>query len=451
MSAAPDAGGGQANEGGMGSASSSTPEIALNSQTVEPVPLAELRLAHAVLAGIGAVGLIVLAIYSVIGTSSGSRLGAFAWSWGGAIGAFLAGTALGLLFGLPNVRNVRIVMPEDPKAGAHEGGDRGAKLGYAESTNLEQVADWLTKIIIGLTLTQYEHWEARFARLAYDLTCRMVEKCGPVVASGAAVAYPPGMTVPGGFLIVGYASLGFLMAYLWMRGYFISEMEAAKTRAIINTNVGLTSQVNYRVAIEDLDRQSKARAEEIGKQQSQIDQQRDELEKFRQQLNSMQAEGLGQYKNRSPVGVAPQQMAEEAARRVREDAKTIADSLIEKSRTPVYPDDPWKTLFGGHPVSDHLELSATVKQNASNPDWFDISLVVAQLPGSNEPPNSVQYFLHPTFGDEPRSVKFGPDGRAPLEILGYSAFTVGVLADDGTLLELDLASVSGVDPKFLVR
>ncbi len=144
-------------------------------------------------------------------------------------------------------------------------------------------------------------------------------------------------------------------------------------------------------------------------------------------------------------------MAEEAAKRVREGAKEIAASLIEKSLTPEYPDDPWKSLFGGNPKSDHLELSAKVRKNEGNPDWFDISLMVTQLAGSSEPPNSVQYFLHPTFGAEPKSVKFGPDGRAPLDILGYSAFTVGVLADDGTMLELDLASIPDVDPKFLVR
>jgi hypothetical protein len=61
------------------------------------------------------------------------------------------------------------------------------------------------------------------------------------------------------------------------------------------------------------------------------------------------------------------------------------------------------------------------------------------------------FFLHPTFGKAVRSVAFGIDGRAPLQLFAYGAFTVGVLLQDGTTLELNLATLPGVPDIFRSR
>jgi hypothetical protein len=395
-----------------------------------PVALSELRLVHAVLAGIGGAGLAVLLAHAVLG-SAGSRLGVLAWSWGAAAGAFLAGAALGLLFGLPNVRNVRIVNSDDAKSGASQTGDRSARLGYTESTNLEQVADWLTKIIIGLTLTQYHHWEARFARLSYDLTCRMMT-CGPVLKAGEASTYPPGTTVPGGFLMVGYAALGFLMAYLWMRGYFISEMEAARTNAIINTNKGQVSV--GQTELEKSDLRSKAR--------------------FRRYFELMRSQGLAPHLSGTAFHGNARTMLKNALERMKGKGQDVLGNfrqLTEGSWDPEDPNDPWHESFGGSATRNGLSLTATVATNPENPAWFDVDLYVAVAGSQRDRPGFVQYFLHPAYGTEPRLVRFGPDGRAHLSFLATFGFTVGVLADDGTTLELDLGALADPDTNFLVR
>jgi hypothetical protein len=85
----------------------------------------------------------------------------FTWSVLSALGSTLAGGAVGLLFALPARR-------QDPR-GTNLDGAVGTS-GYEESTSLEQIADWLTKIIVGLTLTQFTTWAAAFDRLSLRLT-----------------------------------------------------------------------------------------------------------------------------------------------------------------------------------------------------------------------------------------------------------------------------------------
>src|SRR5258705_1803102 len=61
-------------------------------------------------------------------------------------GASLAGgAALGFLFGLPRSQKFRYIKREDFDATTREHG-------YSDNTNLEEVSDWLTKIIVGLSL-----------------------------------------------------------------------------------------------------------------------------------------------------------------------------------------------------------------------------------------------------------------------------------------------------------
>jgi hypothetical protein len=65
-----------------------------------------------------------------------------------ALGAFLAGGVMGFLFALP--RSVTVAIPGDRGAPSKELRD----LTVRPNTNLEEVSDWIVKIIVGLTLTQ---------------------------------------------------------------------------------------------------------------------------------------------------------------------------------------------------------------------------------------------------------------------------------------------------------
>lgn len=116
-------------------------------------------------------------------------------------------------------------------------------------------------------------------------------------------------------------------------------------------------------------------------------------------------------------------------------------------------DDPWKGAFGGLSARNGCILSANVGALLSDPNNFqvDLQVTVDDERRSDLVGHSANFFLHPTFGSRPRVVAIGTDGRASLQIFSYGAFTVGVLIDDGTRLELDLARIAGAPPRFLER
>lgn len=73
------------------------------------------------------------------------------------IAAWLAGGVLGFLFGVPRFQS------------SPGGGAAGLASSFIPNTNLEQVSDWLTKIIIGATLTVRSRPNANAARSVTEL------------------------------------------------------------------------------------------------------------------------------------------------------------------------------------------------------------------------------------------------------------------------------------------
>jgi hypothetical protein len=71
----------------------------------------------------------------------------------------LAGGLLGFLFGIPRA------LSSDAESGSNEATSR-----LIPNTNLEQVSDWLTKIIVGATLVQLGSLPHRFAELATSVS-----------------------------------------------------------------------------------------------------------------------------------------------------------------------------------------------------------------------------------------------------------------------------------------
>jgi hypothetical protein len=65
--------------------------------------------------------------------------------------AFLGGALLGFLFGIPRSLAVEAT-PAGTTAEPVEAGQRAAL--YRSNTNLEQISDWLTKILVGVGLVE---------------------------------------------------------------------------------------------------------------------------------------------------------------------------------------------------------------------------------------------------------------------------------------------------------
>jgi hypothetical protein len=110
------------------------------------------------------------------------------------------GALLGFLFGIP-----RTLQREGT---ADEDGPR-----YLANTNLEQISDWLTKILVGISLVQIGNAGAALSSLS--------EALGPMLGDEPA---SPGI----GLALCIVASLsGFLLSYLWTRVRLKHELQIA--------------------------------------------------------------------------------------------------------------------------------------------------------------------------------------------------------------------------------
>jgi hypothetical protein len=103
-------------------------------------------------------------------------------------------------------------------AGSEVGPERTkSSVGYGANTNLEQISDWLTKILVGVGLTQLNSLPERFESLAAFIAPGYVEVAHPdVVAIG---------------LVVHFIVCGFMLSYLWTRLYLGSALREADLTA----------------------------------------------------------------------------------------------------------------------------------------------------------------------------------------------------------------------------
>ena len=341
------------------------------------------------------------------------------WSLTAAFVAFLFGGLVGMLFGLPTARHVEITSG-NAAGGQESGAPAPVSSGYVESTSLEQIADALVKGLVVLSLATFDAWVRRFETLAANLTATMMGS--PACPAGVDCVAD---RVPGGLLLAGFATLGFLVGYLWMRRWFIAEMVAAR--------------------IGERDALNKEKQQRAAEQRT--------IEAAR--TSGLAGTGTSQSNNTGVVQAQAQQMAATVAASAPATARDGA-TLIEQQVTTSGPDpdDPWKGAFGGSAVNGGCSLSATVTALKSDENYFQVDLLVsvvdperrAELAGK-----AAHYYLHPSFGAGTKDVVIGPDGTAPLQLFSYGGFTVGVLIDDGTTLEFDLAKIPGAPAKFTDR
>ena len=110
--------------------------------------------------------------------------------------AFLAGAIPGFLFGIPHT-----VQGATSSTGEAQ---------YQGNTNLEQVSDWLTKIIVGIGLVQIGRVLPALGRLASNLRA-------PLGGQASSAAFGLGTAIS-------YALLGFFFVYLWSRVVFTPQL-----------------------------------------------------------------------------------------------------------------------------------------------------------------------------------------------------------------------------------
>ncbi len=136
-----------------------------------------------------------------VGTAWGYFAGA-----GAALGAAIAlGVLLGFLFGMPKTLQSE---------------ERGAKdVRYLSNTNLEQISDWITKILVGIGLVQLGSASAKLSSLAAQLR-PLFGQTGASGTFGVAVCLY-------GIIV------GFLVAYLWTRARLKKILESADGEQVV--------------------------------------------------------------------------------------------------------------------------------------------------------------------------------------------------------------------------
>jgi|GEM_PF-2204821 len=86
--------------------------------------------------------------------------------------SFVIGGFLGFLFGIPRTlqSDRPLVSPTHINGASQEASDHSnTSLEYRANTNLEQISDWLTKILVGVGLTQIGHLPAALQTLGSSL------------------------------------------------------------------------------------------------------------------------------------------------------------------------------------------------------------------------------------------------------------------------------------------
>lgn len=118
--------------------------------------------------------------------------------------AWLTGGVLGFLFGVPRLRAGVDQSPNAPHSQ------------FTPNTNLEQISDWLTKIIVGATLVQLGPLAKAVSGIAVAVGLQLHTR-GGAAATGA--------------VMITYASGGFMWGYLWCSLRIFKEMAGLADQA----------------------------------------------------------------------------------------------------------------------------------------------------------------------------------------------------------------------------
>jgi hypothetical protein len=314
-----------------------------------------------------------------------------------------SGGVVGFLFGLP-----RSHARDNQEKNASLAGDE-TRVRYEPSTNLEQISDWLTKILIGVGLVQLQNVG------------------GGLAAIGAMVAgtrTPPieGAAVVSQIVLVVSVVVGFIAAFLWTRLYY-GEIQTRVDQQILD-----------RLAI--VGRQAE-RADTVSHSlaQGKLASSRGGARPVAAPLLPSPVEGAPEAQGAVAVGATSKMPA--ALAFIADWDESVRAQILEFVHAPVIRDsDPAGKIFDQSPREQNgRTLNARI--TTAYEDALVVRLEVRALSGAPLE-GEVLFLLHPTF-DEPSLVKHAKRNVAEVEIFTDGWFTVAAIADKGrTVLTYDL-------------
>jgi hypothetical protein len=157
--------------------------------------------------GVPALGGLWIVIYAF--ATPGSHCSYLGVGMSTALAAFLSGCLIGFLFGIPRV----VSSGQLRQQGSAE---------YAPSSNLAEVSDWLTKLLLGAGLVQLTHLAAPISRLIDNVAAGLTATTATGTSSAAKVM--------AGSILFGYAVIGMLDTYVVTTMWYQNKLENMKPR-----------------------------------------------------------------------------------------------------------------------------------------------------------------------------------------------------------------------------
>jgi len=185
--------------------------------------------AMSVLAGSLAVGCLVIPLYAAQASNLGQFVSVVGVALAVACSALLIGGLLGFLFGIPRTlqQEGNLVVQQNGKDG-NAIKDQRQETTYAVNTNLEQISDWLTKILVGVGLTQISTLPVALRAYA--------DYVGPELGNY------PNSGVFSIALLLFFLINGFLISYLWTRLHLagaLRQADASSRLAAVETKLDI--------------------------------------------------------------------------------------------------------------------------------------------------------------------------------------------------------------------
>lgn len=134
--------------------------------------------------------------------------------------SLLIGGFLGFLFGIPRTLQQErpVALTDNTSEPRSENADRSVN--YQANTNLEQISDWLTKILVGVGLTQIDKIPAALQQVSQNIS----------VGFGS-TSITPVFVLP---TILFFLICGFLFGYLWTRLFLPGAFRQADLSVLID-------------------------------------------------------------------------------------------------------------------------------------------------------------------------------------------------------------------------
>jgi hypothetical protein len=282
----------------------------------------------------------------------------------------MAGSVIGFLFAIPRLSNQNSKEQDDGSRHSY----------YSDNTNLEEISDWLTKIIVGVSLVEFKSILGKLSDASHTLSTAF---SGGLNSGADYYAFSFGC-------ILFFSFSGFVMGYVWTRLIFPKMLCDSKNYMLDH----------YGTKIENAITQKNVTESKFAFSES--------------ELKSIDA---------SEDVLALQ--------------KKVHAVLGTKSIT--VPDDLQKNRWGGKLKDNGIRIHAAVTANNALDGFYNVVVTIENVDGKplQKP---VAIFVHDSYGFPHDVIYLTPNqhGKAEVELTAFEAFTIGALAADGTELEIDL-------------